>query len=296
MFVLCPHCQFLVGLESANGLPPERCPRCGLRLQPEAAPDSATPLAASDTTDAIAPATAITGATAPVPVDALAAPDPLSVEGVAIATLVVDANAVVADSDTMDGTGMAIATPVDAAAAPIAVPATPSAPARTHRSPRWPLSVQVRRRLQLASVPALVLLLLLQCLLANRVALAADARWRPLVERACAVLDCVVPAWHEPAAFTLLDRAVRPDPAHPGVLHVTAGFRNDADWPQAWPSLALTLSDADGRVAGSRVFAPDEYLPSLSTQTTMASGQRARVVLDVVEPANAVVAFTFDFR
>lgn len=35
MFVLCPHCQFLVAL-LANGLPPARCPRCDGSLQPEA--------------------------------------------------------------------------------------------------------------------------------------------------------------------------------------------------------------------------------------------------------------------
>lgn len=34
MFVLCPHCQFLVAL-LANGLPPGRCPRCDGSLQPE---------------------------------------------------------------------------------------------------------------------------------------------------------------------------------------------------------------------------------------------------------------------
>src|SRR4249919_1804842 len=28
MFVLCPHCQFLVAVDPGSGLPPARCPRC----------------------------------------------------------------------------------------------------------------------------------------------------------------------------------------------------------------------------------------------------------------------------
>ena len=36
MFVLCPHCQFLVALDPASGRPPARCPRCGEPVQPDA--------------------------------------------------------------------------------------------------------------------------------------------------------------------------------------------------------------------------------------------------------------------
>ncbi len=151
-------------------------------------------------------------------------------------------------------------------------------------------------RRELAIVAALALLLVMQVLLADRAHLAADARWRPLVQGACAVLRCDVPAWREPAAFTLLQRDVRPNPAKRGVLHVAASFRNDAQWPQAWPTLLLTLSDADGRAVGFRAFKPEEYLGKAPPQATIASGASAAVALDVVEPGPGIVAFTFDFR
>ena len=99
-----------------------------------------------------------------------------------------------------------------------------------------------RERLGLAVVVGLALLLVLQIVLADRDALAASARWRPLVAGACALLRCEVPAWREPAALTLVRRDVQPLPGHPGVLHVSAQVRNDAVWPQAWPVLVLTLS------------------------------------------------------
>ena len=143
---------------------------------------------------------------------------------------------------------------------------------------------------------ALALVLLVQVLLADREALAANARWRPLVTGACMVLRCDVPAWREPAAFTLVRRDVRPLPSRPGALHVDARFRNDAIWAQAWPILVLTLSDVDGRTVGRRAFQPREYLGVAPTQSTIDSGQSVDVALDILEPAPAVVAFTFDFQ
>ena len=85
-------------------------------------------------------------------------------------------------------------------------------------------------------------------------------------------------------------------PSRPGALHVDARFRNDAVWPQAWPVLVLTLSDIDGRTVGRRAFQPREYLGAAPTQSTIHSGQSVDVAMDILEPAPAVVAFTFDFQ
>ena len=81
-----------------------------------------------------------------------------------------------------------------------------------------------------------------------------------------------------------------------GGLKVQATFRNDARWAQAWPLLQLSLSDADGRVLGSRAFTPREYLGAAATQTELAPGQSAHIALQLHEPNPDVVAFTFDFR
>lgn len=147
-----------------------------------------------------------------------------------------------------------------------------------------------------AIIAALSLLLVVQILLADRDALAASARWRPLVSNACMVLRCEVPAWREPGAMTLVDRDVRPHPARAGALRVKATFRNDARWAQAWPVLVLTLSDVDGRVVGARAFQPREYLGHEPEHATIGSQQAAQVAMDILEPMPGVVAFTFDFR
>ena len=148
----------------------------------------------------------------------------------------------------------------------------------------------------IAVVVALSSLLGLQLLLAQRAALAADPGWRPTVAALCTLLQCELPPWREPAAFTMLSRHVRPHPDAPGTLLIDASFRNDARWPQPWPRLELILSDIDGRTVGARTFEVRDYLGTAPAQPELAPGQSASLSLAVVEPAPDIVAFTFDFR
>lgn len=169
-------------------------------------------------------------------------------------------------------------------------------PSFLHRDRKASRPARNERRLLTIGIAALALLLLLQLLLADRARLAADAGWRPLVSGTCRLLGCDVPPWREPTAFTMIERDVRAHPGTPGALRVSATFRNDARWPQAWPTLLLTLSDVDGRVVGARAFAPGDYLDASAAATQLAPGQRASVAFDVREPAPDIVAFTFEFR
>jgi hypothetical protein len=94
----------------------------------------------------------------------------------------------------------------------------------------------------------------------------------------------------------MISRDVRPVPGVPGALQVQASFRNDARWAQAWPSLRLSLSDADGRVIGTRVFVPRDYLePAADVAAVLEPGQSAQIAFRVREPAASTVAFTFEF-
>jgi len=164
-------------------------------------------------------------------------------------------------------------------------PSTAAAPAR--RTPRW----------QWLLLVALALLLAVQVVVADRAALAARAGWRPVVAGLCAVLRCSVPAWHQPEAYTMLQREVRPLAGRQSVLQVQASFRNDARWAQAWPALALALSDADGRVIGRRLLQPRDYLGAAHDPAQrLEPGQSAQVAFLLREPSAATVAYTFEFR
>lgn len=195
-----------------------------------------------------------------------------------------------AQHDHAAGQARAHATPVH----PLPAPAV-AAPAFARRGPGRPRLRASGR--QWALLLGLAGLLGLQIVIADRAHLAGDARWRPLVASACAVVRCTLPAWREPATLTLLNRDVRPLPGVSGVLEIQASFRNDARWAQAWPWLQLSLSDADGRVIGTRVLSPQEYLGQAPAEhDTLAPGQAVQVAFRVREPAASTAAFSFDFR
>ncbi|MGV8922191.1 MAG: DUF3426 domain-containing protein [Thermomonas sp.] len=155
---------------------------------------------------------------------------------------------------------------------------------------------QRRRVGEWSALVVLVLLLATQLFSSERTRLAAHAQWRPVVTGVCNVTGCNVPAWHEPGAFVMLSRDVIAVPGHPGVLRVQASIRNDARWPQPWPVLVLSLSDANGRLLGSRRFMPGDYLGRTPDTVLLQSGQAAQLAFDIVEPGPGVVAFDFRFE
>lgn len=156
---------------------------------------------------------------------------------------------------------------------------------RARATPRW----------HWALVAALALLLVLQSVVADRTRLAADAGHRAWISALCGVLHCSLPAWREPTALTMTSREIRPLPGQAGVLQVQASIRNDARWAQAWPDLRLSLADADGRVIGTGVFPPAQYLGEHPGSALLEPGQSARIAFRVQEPAASTVAFTFEF-
>lgn len=291
MFMPCPHCGFLVApILPAQATGPDgavqHCPRCdgALRVEPEpidpmdsdpsASAESGTPVADGEA-DRADPETAPPGA-----VPASNAPEP-------------DASLADRRADSADA--------VTSTAKSVARVAPPPA-ARTRRPPSFVRANTPTQRSRVAwpwytSIGALGLVLALQLLLAQRHELAASARWRPWVAGLCRSLPCAIPAWREPQAFTMLDRSVQPSAAMPGVLAVEANFRNDARWPQPWPTLVLSLLDVEGRQVGVRAFAPSEYRAGIAgADDLLAPGQSAMVRLQVREPTPRIVAFTFDFQ
>lgn len=323
----CPHCHHPLLTDPATGLAPARCPHCSAAISSQTArgpslasflrPDASTPPARP----ALLPSTRSFDAPA-------ASPGPQDTPTTSHGALVhqpdpaADATAVppVLQAQADQATGVIDLAPAQAGTAQAAPPEgaidqprfagpldsadaiTVTAPAmaadtspsftragrttRSHRVPTW----------QWAALATLTAALGLQMLMADRARLAQDSVWRPVLERACGVLRCALPPWHQPQAYTMLARDVKPVPGAAGVLQVRATFRNDARWPQAWPSIALSLSDADGRVAGARVLVPDDYLETAQRKTTLAPGQSGQMTVQVREPPGGVVAFAFAFR
>ena len=169
-------------------------------------------------------------------------------------------------------------------------------PGPVFERPKARAPVPRARWLAWAAVPLLALLLVLQFAIADRGRLAADRDWRPRIVALCNLFGCSVPPWREPAALHLTSRELRPHPTVPGVLVVSATFRNDAPFAQPWPQLQLSLQNIDGESLGLRRFAPREYLGSTPATGMIGAGQSASIRVEILDPGKRAVAFGFEFH
>jgi hypothetical protein len=157
-------------------------------------------------------------------------------------------------------------------------------------------AARTRLRWTWIAIPLLLVTLLLQVAVADRARLAADRDWRPRIAALCSALGCTIPPWREPAALHVTSRDLRPHRTLPGVLVVSATFRNDAAYAQPWPQLQLSLQNLDGESLGLRRFAPREYLGTTPPAGGIGAGQSASIRLEILDPGKRAVAFGFEFH
>ena len=129
---------------------------------------------------------------------------------------------------------------------------------------------QNRRRLPMwvyaTSVPVLVLLLAGQALFHFRDAIAAHwPRTKPGLITLCAAAGCQLRALQEINGLSIEASDLQADPAHKGLLILSATIRNRVPYALAYPYLELTLSDVQKQtqqdvVVVRRAFAPQEYV------------------------------------
>lgn len=123
---------------------------------------------------------------------------------------------------------------------------------------------RARWRTVVWSIGALVLALLLagQGAWFKRDWLAAHyPRTRPALEMLCSVLQCRIALPADAERIRLESSDLQTDPDHANTVILTASLRNLAPYPQAYPNLELTLTDANNQPLARRQFAPKDYLP-----------------------------------
>ncbi len=120
---------------------------------------------------------------------------------------------------------------------------------------------RMRTALGWIAMPVLVAALLLQAVFHFRDALAAHMpSTRPLLVRACALAGCTVRPLRDVAALSIEASDLQADPAHRGLLVLTATIRNRASYAIGYPHLELTLTDAQDQVVVRRALAPADYV------------------------------------
>ena len=134
-----------------------------------------------------------------------------------------------------------------------------------------------RRRLYVAGIVALALAIVVQLVAEFRDALAARVpATRPLLAGACRVVSCTIEPLKDTAALSIDASDLQADPAHRGLLILSATIRNRAGHPIAYPHLELTLTDSSERIVVRRAFAPQDYAGGTADfqQGIAANGER----------------------
>ncbi len=230
-------------------------------LQPIAA-EAAPAAMADDTAAAIAgdaPATADTVATDDTDISAVTVAE-APANGAAGATLGAADHTL---ATAVDGTAPEVvaedrAAPGSGAASPVDLGELEAARAALRRR------VRPRRSGNAFYVVAMLLLVAglgAQALLQFHDSLAARAPGlRPALASACRWLSCTIRPLRDPRALSIEGSDLQADPAHRGLLILTATVRNRSAYALAYPDLELTLTDASDQVVVRRAFAPSEYL------------------------------------
>ena len=90
---------------------------------------------------------------------------------------------------------------------------------------------------------------------------------RPLLETACAHLDCDIPLPRHAELVSIEASDLQSDPTRGSALLLTATLKNRATYAQAWPLLEITLTDTQDAAVVRRVLQPADYLPPQADPT-----------------------------
>ncbi len=131
---------------------------------------------------------------------------------------------------------------------------------RSSGDKRWRWKPPLQRRVWTAAVPVLVAILIGQALFHFRDALAAH--WpasKPVLTLFCQATGCAIRPPRDVGGLAIDASDLQADPAHKGLLILSATLRNRAGIALAYPYLELTLTDSNDQIVVRRALAPLEY-------------------------------------
>ncbi len=128
---------------------------------------------------------------------------------------------------------------------------------------------------------ALLTLVLLLCLFwyfylwPNRIKLAQDANWRPVLNASCSIFSCQVPPLQRIDLFQV--SGIEVSPKVKGQQEVSLLLKNTADFAQPFPKVRVVLSDIKGGQFTTPDFSPAEYLPEVNHNTLIQPNQTVQI-------------------
>lgn len=108
---------------------------------------------------------------------------------------------------------------------------------------------------------------------------------KPALARLCGDLGCELPLPKRAELMSIEASDLQADAANPGVMVLTATLRNRAAFPQQYPSLELTLTDAQDQAVARRVLYARDYLGRASSSDSGFAGSSELPVRVFIEAA-----------
>ncbi len=114
----------------------------------------------------------------------------------------------------------------------------------------------------------------LQTVYAMRTQISAEyPQYKPLLTQACVVLKCDIALPKNLSLLTIDDSDMQEDENYQDVIKFTSLLINNANYPQAYPNIELTLTATDDQPVLRKLIKPSEYLKA---NTNVAAGLSAR--------------------
>jgi len=122
---------------------------------------------------------------------------------------------------------------------------------------------------------------------------AQATKYRPYLAAFCKLIQCELPMFEDVENLKLIHTSIDPHPSQPDAVRIQIKLINEAEHPQPYPGLQLTLTDKFRRVVGKRIYEPSVYLPD-DVENKMISGRLSMVILDLAKPHENAYGFAVD--
>ena len=111
---------------------------------------------------------------------------------------------------------------------------------------------------------------------------------RPWLNKFCQLASCTLPPYKNPAEISIVSSSIKQQNTRHTVFKIA--LVNQAEFPQPYPAIQLSLFDYTGQAFAERVFSADNYQPA---QKFLAAGQSAEIQLDIIPPKTGIGGYSF---
>ncbi|MES9873263.1 MAG: DUF3426 domain-containing protein [Candidatus Sedimenticola sp. 6PFRAG7] len=112
----------------------------------------------------------------------------------------------------------------------------------------------------------------------------------------CAIAKCELQPRKAPEQFKITNRMMVSHPERENALVLLLAFTNQAEHPQPYPRLQLSLHDNNETLTARRIFSPNEYMGrKVGASELIETGSTVSVEMPMEDPGNRVTGFQFDF-